>query len=59
MKKYSINDEVKFIFKQIVHNGTIVSIEGDKLYTVRFIYNPGDGRAQESAVYTITEKNIL
>lgn len=58
MKEYNIGDEIRFTFKGTVCSGQVIAMDGDR-YAVSFVYNPGDGRAPESVIYTITEKDIL
>lgn len=57
-RDYCTGDEVRFMFKGTECSGLIIGADGDT-YTVSFVYNPGDGRAPESVIYTITEKDIL
>lgn len=58
MKEYSIGSDVWFTFKGTVCSGQVIAVDGNR-YTVSFVYNPGDGRAPESVIYTITEKYML
>ena len=57
-RDYDTGDEVRIMFKGTECSGLIIRTDGDT-YTVSFVYSPGDGRAPESVIYTITEKNIL
>ena len=58
MRNLKIGDDVRFLYKGTICFGQIVSIRDDS-YIVSFVYTPGDGRAPESVIYSISSSSIL
>ena len=58
MERFEIGDTVVLGFKGSVCQGQIVGKE-DQRVVVSFVYNPGDGRAPESVMYTLDASQII